>query len=158
VINLISIILIFIIFILFMILNSTKTLFINNGYSIYGNNIYLIIKIIIYNFNPLYGLINTFSTEIRTKITIIIMIMLIVTFLIEIIIFFYKFCFYPNVLSYLCIFFEIFSFFSGISELIIYITDSKINSLKFFLIKISFEFINSLVFSFFLIQKKIKII
>jgi len=156
VINIITIILILVIFILFMILNSTKTLFINNGYSIYGNKIYLIIKIIIYNFNPLYGLINTFSKEIKIKITIIIMIILIVTFLIEIIISFYKFCFYPNKLSYLCIFFELFSLFSNISELIIYLTGSKINSLNFFLIKISFEFINSLIFIFLLIQKKNK--
>ena len=117
-----------------MILNSTKTLFTNNGYSIYGNKIYLIIKIIIYNFNPLYGLINTFSTEMRIKMTIIIMIVLIVAFLIEIIISFYKFCFYPNKLSYFCIFFEIFSLFSNISELIIYLTDSRINSLNFFFI------------------------
>ena len=156
VINTISIILISIIFILFMILNSTKTLFINNGFSIYGNKIYLIIKIIIYNFNPIYGLINIFSTEIRIKITLIFMIILIITFLIEIIISFYKFCFYLNILSYLCIFFEIFSLFSNISELIIYLTDSKINSLKFFLIKISFVFINSFVLTFLLIQKKAK--
>ena len=154
VINIIAIFLVLIIFILFMILNSTKALFINNGYSIYGNKIYLIIKIIIYNFNPLYGLINTFSLEMRIKITIIIMIILIVIFLIEIIISFYKFCFYPNKLSYFCIFFEIFSLFSNISELIIYLTDSRINSLKFFLIKISFEFINSFIFTFLLMQKK----
>ena len=156
VINIIVIILVLIIFILFMILNSTKTLFINNGYSIYGNKIYLIIKLIIYNFNPLYGLINIFSAEMRIKITIIIMIILIAIFLIEIIIYFYKFCFYPNILSYLCIFFEIFSLFSIISELIIYLTDSKINSLKFFMIKISFEFINSFIFTFLLIQNKNK--
>ena len=156
VINIIAIILILIIFILFMILNSTKTLFINNGYSIYGNKIYLIIKIIIYNFNPLYGLINTISTKMRIKITIIIMIILIVIFLIEIIITFYKFCFYPNILSYLCIFVEIFSLFSNVSELIIYLTDSNINSLKFYLIKISFEFINSFIFTFVLMQKKKK--
>jgi len=132
VINIITIILILVIFIFFMILNSTKTLFINNGYSIYGNKLYLIIKIIMYNFNPLYGLINLFSKGIKIKISIIFMIFLIITFLIEIIVFFYKFCFYPNILSYLCIFFELFSFFSNISELIIYLTDSKINSLQFF--------------------------
>ena len=84
------------------------------------------------------------------------MIILIVAFLIEIIISFYKFCFYPNKLSYFCIFFEIFSLFSNISELIIYLTDSRINSLKFFLIKISFEFINSFIFTFLLMQKKNK--
>jgi len=156
VINIIAIILILVIFILFMLLNSTKTLFINNGYSIYGNKIYLIIKIIIYNFNPLYGLINTFPTEMKIKINIICMIILIIIFLIEIIISFYKFCFYPNILSYLCIFFELFSLFSNISELIIYLTDSKINSLKFFLIKISFEFINSSIITLLLIQRKEK--
>ena len=155
-INTISIILTLINFILFMILNSTKTLFINNGFSFYGNKIYLIIKIIIYNFNPFYGLIKSFPAKIRTKISLIIMIILIIIILMEIIISFYKFCFYPNIPSYFCIFFEIFSFFSNISELIIYLTDSKVYSLKFFLIKIAFVFINSLVFTFLLMQKKHK--
>ena len=107
VISLITIILILIIFILFMIINSTKTLFINNGFSIYTNKIFLTIKIIIYNFNPIYGIINSLSNEVRNKIILPIMIILIVIFFVEIILSFYKFCFYPNIFSYLCFFFEL---------------------------------------------------
>jgi len=154
VISLITIILILIIFILFMIINSTKTLFINNGFSIYTNKIFLTIKIIIYNFNPIYGIINSLPNDIRSKIIIPIMIFLIVIFFIEIILSFYKFCFYPNIFSYLSFFFEIFSFFSNITELIIYLTESKINSLNFYLIKSSFIFVDSFIFIFLLIQKK----
>ena len=156
VINQITIILILIIFILFMVINSTKTLFINNGFSFYSNNIFLIIKIIIYNFNPLYGIVNSLSNDIRSKTIISIMIILIVIILIEIILTFYKFCFYPNKFSYLCFFFEIFSLFSNITELIIYLTESKVNSLNFFLIKLSFEFIDSFIFTVLFIQKKHK--
>ena len=156
VINLITIILILIIFILFMIINSSKTLFINNDFSIYSNKIVLIIKIIIYNFNPIYGIFNSLSDNIRVKIFIPIMIILIVIILIDIIISFYKFCFYPNIFSYLCFFFEIFSFFSNITELIIYLTESKINSLNFYLIKLSFIYADSFIFTFLLIKKKNK--
>jgi len=155
-INLITIILVLIIFILFILINSTKTLFLNNGFCFYNNKINLIIKIIIYNFNPLYGIFNTFPKSIRANVIILIMIILIVIILIDIIISFYKFCFYPNIFNYLCFFFEIFSFFANITEIIIYLTESKINSLKFFLIKISFEFINSFIFTILFIQKKDK--
>ena len=154
VINLTTIILILIIFIQFMIINSTKTLFINNGFPIYSNKMFLIIKIIIYNFNPLYGLVNSLSNDIRSKIIIPIMIILIILFLIEIALSYYKFCFYPNISNYLCFFFEIFSLFSNITELIIYLTESEINSLKFFLIKLSFEFVNSFIFIILFIQNK----
>ena len=139
-----------------MVINSNKTLFINNGFSIYSNKIDLIIKIILYNFNPLYGIIKTLLNGISINIIILIMIILIAIILIEIIISFYKYCFYPNIFSYFCFFFEIFSFFSNITELIIYLTDYNIDSLNFFLIKISFEFINSLIFTILLIQKKNK--
>ena len=111
VINLITIILILIIFILFMIINSTKILFINNGFSFYSNNLFLIIKLIIYNFNPLYGIVNTLSNDIRIKTTISFMIFFIIIIVIEIILSFYKFCFYPNIFSYLCFFLKYLHFF-----------------------------------------------
>jgi hypothetical protein len=139
-----------------MIINSTKILFINNGFSFYSNNLFLIIKLIIYNFNPLYGIVNTLSNDIRIKTTISFMIFFIIIIVIEIILSFYKFCCYPNIFSYLCFFFEIFALFSNITELIIYLTESKINSLNFFLIKISFEFIDSFIFTVLFIQNKNK--
>ena len=100
-----------------MLINSTKTLFLNNGFCFYNNKINLIIKIIIYNFNPLYGIFNTFPKSIRANVIILIMIILIVIILIDIIISFYKFCFYPNIFNYLCFFFEIFSFFANINNI-----------------------------------------
>ena len=61
VINLITIILVLFFFILFLYINSTHALFLNNGIPFYGNKIYLIIKIIFLNFNPIYGILNTFN-------------------------------------------------------------------------------------------------
>ena len=69
--NLVVMTLSFLFFIAFMILNSNKTLFINNGYPLYGNNKYLFIKIIIFNYNELYGLVNMYSSDFKVKIILI---------------------------------------------------------------------------------------
>ena len=154
VINSITIIVITFLFFHFMILNSTQTLFLNIGIPFYGNTNFLILKIIIYNYNPLFGFINMFSINIKTKIILIAITINIVIILIIIFLSFYKFSYYPSKLSYMCFFIEIFSFFSIITELIIYLTNSQIDSTKFKLTKLAMILFNSLVVTFFILYKK----
>ena len=153
-INLITIILLLLFFILFMIINSTKTLFINNGIPFYGNNKYLIIKLILSNFNPIYGLINSFNNNIKLKLTIILIIIFFILILIDILLCFYNFSFYPNKINYFCLLNEFFMLFTIITEIVLYITNSQINSSKFHIFKLIVELLNSLIFTAFFIYKK----
>ena len=154
IVNLITIILVLFFFILFMYINSTHGLFLNNGIPFYGNKIYLLIKIIFFNFNPIYGILNTFNDNVKIKITMIINIIICFTILLDIFICFWKFSFYPSIFNYLFIFVELFLFFSNIIELIIYLTNSKIDSLKFNVIKLIVIFLNSFIFLLLFIHKK----
>ena len=154
IVNLITIILVLFFFILFMYINSTHGLFLNNGIPFYGNKIYLLIKIIFFNFNPIYGILNTFNDNVKIKITMIINIVICFAILLDIFICFWKFSFYPSIFNYLFIFVELFLFFSNIIELIIYLTNSKIDSLKFNVIKLIVIFLNSFIFLLLFIHKK----
>ena len=113
--NLITVIIILILFILFMIFNSTKSLFINIGIPFYGSKIYLILKLIIFNYNPFYGLINMLTLEIQKNIILILACINLVFILMDLFLSFYKFSFYPTKVSYMCIFIEFFSLFSNIN-------------------------------------------
>ena len=154
VINLITIILVLFFFISFMYINSTHALFLNNGIPFYGNKIYFLIKIIFFNFNPLYGLIIAFNENIKTKVAIIIDIIICFIILLNIFICFWKFSFYPSIFNYIFIFIELFLYFSNIIELVIYLTNSKIYSLKFNVIKLIVIFLNSFIFLLLFIYKK----
>ena len=151
---LISIIIIILIFAFFMAINNTKTLFINIGFPFYGNNSYLFFKMIIYNYNSIYGLIHMFRINIKIKILLIFLIINIIIILINIVFVFYKFSFYPSKLGYICIFIEFFCFFSIITELIIYFSNSSANSIGFIIIKLIIELSNSVIFTIFFIYKK----
>mgnify|MGYP002623805179 CR=1 FL=1 len=154
IINLITIILVLNFFNWFIYINSTHALFLNNGIPFYGNKIYLLIKIIIFNFNPLYGIINSFNDNIKIKITIIINVIICFIIFFDIIISLLKFSFYPSIFNYLFIFIELFLYFSNIIELVIYLTDSKIESLKFNVIKVVVILLNSFIFLLLFIYKK----
>ena len=153
--NFITIILVLAFFILFMILNSTKTAFIKNGFPLYGNRRYLTIKIIIFNLNPIYGIINIFNNSIKIKIAIIVYIIFLIIILIHIIVSFYKFSFYPTKLNYIFIFIDLFSLFNIVTELILYLIDSKIIK-NYYLIILIIQFINSLIFCCLFIYKQNK--
>ena len=148
---LISIIIIFIFFLLFMLLNSTKTLFLNTGIPFYGNKKYLFLKIILYNLSPLYGFLNMLGYDLKTKITLIIIIINLVIILTGIALSFYSFSFYPNKVSYMCNFIELFCLVSIITELIIYLTDAEFDSPLY---KLVLELINSFILTSFFIYKK----
>ena len=152
--NLITIILVLSFFILFMSIISTKSLFLNKGIPFYGNKKYLLIKIIIFNYNPLYGILNAFDGKVKNYITIIIIIIICIINFVNIILSFYNFSFYPRRLNHICLFIEFFSFYAIIIELIIYLTNSKIDSLKFDFIKLIIQLSNSLIFCIFYIYKK----
>jgi hypothetical protein len=154
IINGISIIIVLAIFILFMIINSTKTLFLNNGFPLYGNKRYLLIKIIIFNLNPLYGVINSFTNVLRNKIIFIIIIIIAIIITMNFLISYHKFSWYSNQLSYICIFIEFFSLFAIISELILYLTNSILRTKMFYLVKLVIQLLNSFLFTLLFIYKK----
>jgi len=154
IINLITIILVLFFFISFMYINSTHALFLNNGIPFYGNKIYFLIKIIFCNFNPLYGMLGTFNENIQIKIVIVINIIICCIVLVNIFICFWKFSFYPSIFNHIFIFIELFLYFSNIIELVIYLTNSKIDSLKFNVIKFIVIFLNSFIFLLLFIHKK----
>ena len=155
IINFITIISVLVIFIIFMIINSTKTLFINNGFPLYGSSRYLFIKLIYFNCNCLYGIINTFNDTLKIKIIIIINVIFSIIILIDIILSFYKFSFYPNKLNYIFLFIDLFSLFNIVTEIILYFIDSKI-IIDFYLIRLIIQLINSVIFGFLFIHKQKK--
>ena len=152
--NFITIIIVLILFILFMILNSTRTLYINNNYPLYSDQKNLIINIVLLNLNPFFGVINYFKDEIKFKIAIIFVVVIIILILIKLVITYYYFSPLPFKFNYLCIFIELFSLFGCVTNIITYLTKSEVNSTKFGIIKASFELINALVFSVILIIKR----
>ena len=154
IINLITIIFVFLLSSLFLLINSTKTLFIEKGIPFYSNKKSLLIKIIIYNFQPIYGLFNSFTYKVKMKIALLFLFIFFILILFDIILSFYNFSFYPSLLNYICIFIEIFILFSSFTELIIYLTESKINSQKFYYIKLCAELLNSLFFTILFYRKK----
>ena len=154
IINLLTIILVFIISNLFLIINSTKTLFFENGIPFNGNKKSLIIKIIIYNFQPLYGLFNSFTKNIKLKIAIIFLFIFLIIISLDIILTFYNFSFYPGLLNYICTYIEFFMLFSSFTEIIIYLTESRIYSQEFNCIKLCAELLNSLIFTILFFQQK----
>ena len=148
---LISIIIIFAFFLLFMLLNSTKTLFLNTGIPFYGNKKYLFLKIILYNYSPLYGFLNMLGYNLKIKITLVIIIINFVIILTGVFLSFYSFSFYPNKVIYMCNFIELFSLVSIITELIIYLTNAEFDSPVY---KFALELINSFILASFFIYKK----
>ena len=151
----ISINLVLILFIYFMIINSTKSLFINIGNPFYGNSKFLIIKIIIFNYNPVYAFINMFNSTTKQKIIFVLIDINLILISMSIFISFYNFSFYPSNLSTFCIFIEFFSLFSMFFEVIIFMTESKINSTIFEIIKLLLELFNAFIFTRLFISRKV---
>ena len=78
--NLLTMNILFILFIAFMLINSAKTLYINNNYPIYSDYKNLIINLIFLNLNPIYGIINYFNDETKLNIALIFVIIIVVLF------------------------------------------------------------------------------
>ena len=155
IINFVIMIIIYIVFILFMMLNSTKSLFINIGNPFFGDARFIFTRIIIFNYNEICGYINMFSSDLLQTIVLFLLSLSIIIIALNIA-FSYYISFYPSNLSTMCIFIDFFCFFSIVSELIILITDSNINSTKFKLAKLFIIFLNSLILSTFYVDKKEK--
>ena len=147
---------ILVIFVCFMLINSAKTLFINNNYPIHSDAKNLIINMFILNLNPIFGIINYFNDETRQRIVIVFIIIIIVLILIKVAFSYFYFSPLPYKLNYLCIFIEFFALFGCITNLITFTTKSEVNSTKFSIIKAMFELLNALLFSMILIKKKNK--
>ena len=147
IINFISIILVIIIFISFMIINSSKTIFIENGSQLYSSKRYLLIKIIFFNLNPSFGIINTIANNKKTRIAIILMIIFLILIIIDFFLLFYQYSISPNRLYNTCIFIESFLFFSMMTELVLYLIDSNINIKEYNLIILFIILANAFVFT-----------
>ena len=156
IINGITIIIVLIFFISFLFLNSTKTIFIKNSIPLYANKKYLFMKIIILNYNNIFGMINLFSNSLKLKIIFIIIIMIFIFILLDITLSYYRFSFYPSKLNYFCSFVQFFVFFSIITEIIIYLIDPDMNLKQYNLIVLFVILINSIIFMSLFFYKKNK--
>jgi hypothetical protein len=74
--------------------------------------------------------------------------------LVDIFICLWKFSFYPSIFNYLFIFLELVLYFSNLIELVIFLTNSKIDSPKFNVIKLIVILLNSFIFLLLFIHKK----
>ena len=147
---------ILVIFVCFMLINSAKTLFINNNYPIHSDTKNLIINMFILNLNPIFGIVNYFNDEVKQKIVIVFIVIIIILILIKIAFAYFYFSPLPYKLNCLCIFIEFFALFGCITNLITFLTKSEVNSIKFCIIKAAFELLNALLFSMILLKQKNK--
>ena len=152
--NLIVILVIFAIFFAFLLLNTTKGLFLMHGMYI-GNMKYLVMKLIILSFQPIFGITNFYSEKYKIIIGFIINIIIIVFCIISFWSCLHQFGYYPNKVSNLSLFLEFFVFFTSISEIIIFLVGNK-NSYIFFFIKLFIEIINAFFFTQLFIYMKDK--
>ena len=102
--NLITIIILLFLFVTFMLINSAKTLYINNNYPLYSDLKNSIINIIFLNLNPIFGIINYFNDDTKLKIVLIFVIIIIILILIKIAFTYYYFSPLPFKLDCLLLF------------------------------------------------------
>ena len=152
--NFITIFILLVIFVVFMMINSSKTLYINDNYPLYSDHKNSIINFIFLNLNPIFGIINYFNAETKLKMVLVFDIIIIILTLIKIAITYYYFSPLPYKLNCLSLFVEFLALFGCIINLITYITKSEINSSKFSIIKAVFEILNALAFTIILLNKK----
>ena len=143
IINLIVIILILIKVVLFMLFNSVRGLFLKNGL-FSGNMKYMILKLIMFNFQPLFVLNKFYNDEATIILGIIFNSIIIFFSLISFWNCFYQFGYYPNEIGNMCLYLEFFVFVSSIDEIIIYYVGFK-ETVMFFFVKIFIELINSYI-------------
>ena len=145
IISLIVIILLIVNFFFFMWYNSVKGLFLDDGI-FYGNRKYIILKMIMFHFQPFFILTKFYNDETNIKIGIIFNIIIIVLCLISLWNSFYLFGYYPNNVGHMCLFLEIFVFLSSITEIIVYYIGYNRTTI-FFFVKLFVEIINSFIFT-----------
>ena len=145
IISLIVIIIIFVLFFCFLLLNTTKGLFLMHGMYI-GNMKYLVMKLIILSFQPLFGITNFYSQQSRIIMGLIMNIFIILCCVISFWSCLHQFGYYPNKVSNLSLFLEFFVFFTSISELISFLIGTKKNFL-FLLVKLFIEILNAFFFT-----------
>jgi hypothetical protein len=144
IISLFVIIFTFSIFFGFLLLNNTKGLFLMQGMYI-GNMKYLVMKLIILSFQPLFGIINFYSQETKIIIGLIMNIFIIICCCISFWSCLHQFGYYPNRVSNFALFFEFFVFFTSTTEIIVYLIGNRKNFV-FFFVKLSIEIFNAYFF------------
>ena len=143
IINAIVIILIIFNLIFFMLFNSVRGLFLKNG--IYCGNIkYIVLKIIVMNFQPFYVLTKFYNDDKKIIIGIIFNIIIFLMSLVSFWNCYYQFGYYPNDIANMCLYLEFFVCVSSVDEIIIYYVGFK-ETTMFFFVKIFIELINSYI-------------
>ena len=142
IVNLVVIFLVISYLFIFLAFNTTKSLFLLYGIPYSGNIIYLLMKIIILSFQPFYAITNLYKDETKIKIGIILNVNIILICFISFWSCFHHFGYYPNSLTNLSLFIEIFVYISSIIELLLYFSQNK-NDIIFIFVKIFIEVINA---------------
>ena len=144
IISLFVIIIIFSIFFCFLLLNTTKGLFLMQGMYI-GNMKFLVMKLIILSFQPLFGITNFYSQKTKIVIGLIMNIFIIICCCISFWSCLHQFGYYPNKVSNFSLFFEFFVFFTSTTEITVYLIGNRKNFV-FFFVKLSIEIFNAYFF------------
>ena len=143
IINLIVIIAMLCLLTSYLMFSSVRGLFMFEG--VYCGNIkYIILKVIMFNFQPFFVLTRFYSDDHKIKIGIIFNVFIIFFCLIMFWNCYYQFGYYPTEVTNMCLYLEFFVFVSSIDEIIIYYVGYKESSI-FFFIKLFVELINSLI-------------
>ena len=143
--NTFVIIIVIIYFFIFMLFNSTKGLFLKHGMPYSGNSIYLIMKIIILSFQPIYSICNLYNNNQKGIFGLITNAIIIIFCLISFWSCFHLFGYYPNSITNFSLFMEFFVFNSSIIEIILYFSGNK-NDVVFFFVKFFIEIVNTIFF------------
>ena len=144
IINLITIIFIIFNLSIYMAFNSIRGLFLGHGI-FSGNMKFTVIKIIIFNMQPLYLLTKFFNDDTKITVGIIYNVIIIFLCLVNFWSSLHQFGYYPNQINNMCLYIEAFVFISSLAELINYYLGYK-PSTMFFSVKLFLEIINTFFF------------
>jgi hypothetical protein len=110
-----------------------------------GNMKYLVMKLIILSFQPLFGITNFYSQKTKIVIGLIMNIFIIICCCISFWSCLHQFGYYPNKVSNFSLFFEFFVFFTSTTEITVYLIGNRKNFV-FFFVKLSIEIFNAYFF------------
>jgi len=145
IINLIVIIVVILYLFIFLLFNSTKGLVLKHGFSYSGNLTFLITKIIILSFQPLFSIINLYENNKKIIIGIVINAIIIILCCISFLSCFHRFGYYPNAITNMSLFIEFFVFISALIGIILFFSNNKNDGL-FIFVRVFIEIINGFFF------------
>ena len=120
-----------------------------------GNIKYIILKLLMFSFQPFFVLTKFYNDDTQITIGIIFNVIIIFLCFFTFCNCFYQFGYYPNNIANMCLYLEFFAFVSSIDELILYKVGYKTSSI-FFFVKIFIEIINSYILTLLFLYLKDK--